>query len=159
MQCRDYTILYAYNTPYIYKNVRRYRTMLHTILILLTWGGVRSGSRWPCPWSAHRSCLMILGHHWWSVLHHHCPDALSLSMAYYTATNVSGDSLVRAKIGISSCDPVALRVILWHRWAKRLSGRVNGLPATQVACGPVAPPVGEPGEWLLVVDIPQGPVS
>ena len=59
-------------------------------------------SRRPCPWSAHRSCLMILGPPGWSVLHRHSPDALSLSLACATAANVSGDSLVRAKIGISS---------------------------------------------------------
>ena len=114
-------------------------TMWRTIL--LAWGGVRGGSHWPCPWSAHRSCLMILGPPGWSVLHCHSPDALSLSLACATAANVSGDSLVRAKIGISSWNLVASRVTRWHRGAKWLSGRVDGLPATQVARGPVAPPV------------------
>ncbi len=46
------------------------------------------------------SCLMILGPPGWSVLHHHIPDALSLSLACATA-NVSGDSLGRAKMVIS----------------------------------------------------------
>jgi hypothetical protein len=45
---------------------------------------------------------MIIGPPGWSVLHRHSPDALSLSLACATAANVSGDSLVRAKIGISS---------------------------------------------------------
>ena len=43
---------------------------------------------------------MILGPAGRSVLHRDSPDALSLSLAYVAATNVSGDSLVRAKIGI-----------------------------------------------------------
>ena len=43
---------------------------------------------------------MILGPPGWSVLHRHSPDALPLVLAYYTATNVSGDGFVRAKIGI-----------------------------------------------------------
>ncbi len=60
-----------------------------------------AGWHWPCPWSAHRSCLMILGPPGWSVLHHHSHDALSLSLACATA-NVSGDSLVQAKMVISS---------------------------------------------------------
>jgi len=70
---------------------------------LRTWTGVCGGSHWPCPWSAaaDRSCLMILGPPRWSVLHSDSPDALSLSLACATA-NVSGDSLVRAKMGISS---------------------------------------------------------
>ena len=55
-----------------------------------------------CPWSAHRPCPMILGPARWSVLHRDSPDALSLSLACATAANVSGDSLLRAKIGISS---------------------------------------------------------
>ncbi len=58
-------------------------------------------SHWPCPWSADRSCLMILGPPRWSVLHRDSPDALSLSLACATA-NMSRDSLVRAKMGISS---------------------------------------------------------
>ena len=65
------------------------------------WAGVCSGSHWSCPWSAHRSCLMILGPPRWSVLHRDSPDALSLSLACATA-NMSGESLVRAKMGISS---------------------------------------------------------
>jgi hypothetical protein len=65
---------------------------------------------------------------------------LSLSLACTTA-NVSGDSLVRAKMGISSWNLVASRVTRWHRGAKWLNGRVDGLLATQVARGPVAPPV------------------
>jgi hypothetical protein len=48
-------------------------------------------------WSASRSCLIILGPPGWSVLHCHSPDALYLVLAYYTATNVSGDSVVLAK--------------------------------------------------------------
>ncbi len=71
MQCRHYTILH----PYIDKSIRQYRTMSHTILRMLTWGGVRGGSHWPCSWSAHRSCLMILGPPGWSVLHRHSPDS------------------------------------------------------------------------------------
>ena len=43
---------------------------------------------------------MILGPPGWSVLHCHSPDALSLVLAHCTATNVSDDSLVRAKIRI-----------------------------------------------------------
>ena len=66
-----------------------------------TWTGVCGGSHWPCPWSADRSCLMILGPPRWSVLHCDSPDALSLSLACATA-NMSGDSLVQAKMGISS---------------------------------------------------------
>ena len=136
MQCHHYKISYAK----IDKNSRRCHTISYTILISSTWAGVCSGSRWPCPCSAHRSCLMILGPPLWSVLHRDSPDALSLSLACATA-NVSGDSLVRAKMGISSWNPVASRVTRWHRGAKWLNGRVDGLPATQVARGPVAPPV------------------
>ncbi len=46
------------------------------------------------------SCLMILGPTQWSALHHHSPEAPSLSLACATA-NVSGGSLVQAKMGIS----------------------------------------------------------
>ncbi len=85
----------------IYKNLRQYSTISHTIFLSCTWAGVCGGSHWPCPWSAHRSCLMILGPTLCSVLNHHSPDALSLSLAWATA-NVSGVSLVRAKMVISS---------------------------------------------------------
>ncbi len=67
-----------------------------------TWAGVCCGSHWPCPWSADRSCLMILGPPRRSVLHCDSLPTLSLLLANHTATNVSGDSLIRAKIGISS---------------------------------------------------------
>ena len=94
------------------------------------------GSHWPCPWCAHRACLMILGPAGWAVLHCVSPEALFLSLTYEAATNLSGDSLVRKKIGI--CDPVASWMTRWHCVASGLSGRVDGLPATQAACGPVA---------------------
>ena len=67
-----------------------------------TWTGVCGGSHWPCPWSADRSCLMILGPPRRSVLHCDRLHTLSLLLANHTATNVSGDGLIRAKIGISS---------------------------------------------------------
>jgi hypothetical protein len=146
-----YDIVWQYRMPRRYytishvniaKNIRCYRTMSHTIFLTSTWTGVCGGSHWSCPWRTHRSCLMILGPPRWSVLYHHSPDALSLSLACATA-NVSGDSrrLVQAKMGISSWNPVALRVTRWHRGAKWLNGRVDGLLTTQVAHGPVAPPV------------------
>jgi hypothetical protein len=99
MPCRYYTILYVH----IAKNIRCYSTMSHTIFLTSTWTGVCGGSHWPCPWSAHRSSLMILGPPRWSVLHCDSPDTLSLSLACATA-NVSGhsDSLIGAKMGISS---------------------------------------------------------
>ena len=83
---------------------------------------------------------MILGPAGWSVLHHHSPDTLSLSLACATA-NVSGDSLVTSKNRNFKLVPVASRVTRWHYGGKLLSGRVDGLPATLVARGPVAPPV------------------
>ena len=67
-----------------------------------TWTGVCGGSHWPCPWSADRSCLMILGPPRRSVLHCDRLHTLSLLLANHTATNVSGDGLIRVKIGISS---------------------------------------------------------
>ncbi len=91
---------------YIYKNLRWYCTMSHAIsnhtmwhTIFLAWGFIRGGSHWPCPWSSDRSCLVIFCPAGWSVLHRHGPDALSLSLEYSAATNVSGDSLILAKIG------------------------------------------------------------
>ena len=67
-----------------------------------TWTGVCRRSHWSCPWSADRSCLMILGPPRRSVLHCDRLHTLSLLLANHTATNVSGDGLIRAKIGISS---------------------------------------------------------
>ncbi len=43
-----------------------------------------------------------------------------------------------SKNGNFKLKSVALRVTRWHRGAKWLNGRVDGLPATQVARGPVA---------------------
>ncbi len=67
---------------------------------MLAWGGGRRGRTYrPCPSSSHGSCFLILGPAGWFVLHRHSVGPLSLSLAYCAAANVSGDRLVRAKIG------------------------------------------------------------
>ena len=107
---------YTISCVHIAKNTRCNSTMSHTFFSTMipydvacdfstsTWIGVQvcSGSHWLCPWSAHRSCLMILGPPRRSVLHCDRLHTLSLLLANHTATNVSGDGLIRAKIGISS---------------------------------------------------------
>jgi len=104
-----YRTYISYASSLLYVIVRQNRKK-HTILqydvacdfSTRTWTGVCGGSHWPCPWSADRSCLMILGPPRRSVLHCDRLHTLSLLLANHTATNVSGDGLIRAKIGISS---------------------------------------------------------
>jgi hypothetical protein len=70
---------------------------------MLAWGGGRRGwTYWPCPSSSHGSCFLILGPAGWFVLHRHSVEPLSLSLAHCASANVSGDRLVRAKLGTAS---------------------------------------------------------
>ena len=123
---------YKISYVHIAKNLRRYRTISHTIFLSCsTWAGVCGGWRWSCPWSTHRSCLMIPGPPLWSVLHFDSPQTLSLHLANHTATNVSGDCLIRAKIGISLgawaaiITPTAHKVIECDRLRHISDGRVR----------------------------------
>ncbi len=70
---------------------------------MLAWGGGRRGwTYWPCPSGSHGSSFLILGPARWFVLHRHSVNPLSLSLAQWAAANVSGDCLVRAKLGTAS---------------------------------------------------------
>ena len=152
MQCHHYKISYAK----IDENSRRYHMISHTILISSTWTGVCCWSGWPCPWSSHRSSLMILGPPLWSVLHRHSPDALSLSQAdmcycqcewWQPCTSKNGNFKLKFS-GIAG-DPVAS----WGQmteWYGRWTPGDAGCARPGRAAGP-----GELGEWLLVVDIPS----
>jgi hypothetical protein len=72
---------------------------------MLAWGGGRRGGTYrPGPSSSHGFCFLILCPAGWFVLHRHSVEPLSssLSLAHCAAANVSGDRLVRAKIGTAS---------------------------------------------------------
>ncbi len=112
-----------------------------------------------CSWSAHRSCPMILGPAWWSVLHYHSPDALSLSLA--CTANVSGD-----RQPCTSKNRNFKFVTRWHCWwpggiVKANDWAVGYMTPCNTGCAwpGCAAGRGELGEWLLKVDIQQGPVS
>ncbi len=71
---------------------------------MLAWDcGRRGWTYWPCPSSSHGSFFLILCPAGWFVLLRHSVEPLFLSLAYCAAANVSGDRLVRAKLGNRNC--------------------------------------------------------
>ena len=91
--------------------------------IWLAWrgGSGRSGggSHWPCPSPTHCSCLLILGPARWSVRHSDGLDTLCLSLTQSAARNVSGNSLVRGKVGVCSAALAAFIAPTAHKGMER----------------------------------------